>query len=109
MSEEIDQHRRQFLATVAMTFAAAQLALVGCANEQAGNAKPADMPATKPGTNTSFASMKQIDTGLLNVGYAEAGPTDGSPVRTTNRNDRRRRRAICPPSRPKRYDRISIV
>jgi len=29
------------------------------------------------GTNTSFGSLKQINAGVLNVGYAEAGPTDG--------------------------------
>ena len=34
----------------------------------------AELPAIKPGTNTSFASLKQIDAGLLNVGYAEDGP-----------------------------------
>ena len=34
----------------------------------------------KPGTNTSFAPLKQIDAGVLNVGYAEAGPSNGSPV-----------------------------
>jgi pimeloyl-ACP methyl ester carboxylesterase len=34
----------------------------------------------KPGTNTSFASPKQIDAGLLNVGYAEAGPPNGPAV-----------------------------
>jgi pimeloyl-ACP methyl ester carboxylesterase len=28
----------------------------------------------------SFASIKQIDAGLLNVGYAEAGPADGPAV-----------------------------
>lgn len=27
--------------------------------------------------NTTFASLKQIDAGLLNVGYVEAGPADG--------------------------------
>jgi pimeloyl-ACP methyl ester carboxylesterase len=32
------------------------------------------------GTNTTFGALKQIDAGLLNVGYAEAGPTDGSAV-----------------------------
>jgi pimeloyl-ACP methyl ester carboxylesterase len=31
-------------------------------------------------TSTSFGSLKQIDAGLLNVGYAEAGPTDGPAV-----------------------------
>ena len=29
------------------------------------------------GTNTSFGQLQQIDAGILNVGYAEAGPTDG--------------------------------
>jgi pimeloyl-ACP methyl ester carboxylesterase len=32
------------------------------------------------GTNTSFGSLKQIDADVLNVGYAEAGPTDGPAV-----------------------------
>jgi pimeloyl-ACP methyl ester carboxylesterase len=40
----------------------------------------ADLPAVKPGAHTSFASIKQIDAGLLNVGYAEAGPPDGPAV-----------------------------
>jgi pimeloyl-ACP methyl ester carboxylesterase len=30
--------------------------------------------------NTSFGSIKQINAGLLNVGYAEAGPADGPAV-----------------------------
>jgi pimeloyl-ACP methyl ester carboxylesterase len=30
--------------------------------------------------NTSFASLKQVDAGVLNVGYAEAGPVDGPAV-----------------------------
>jgi pimeloyl-ACP methyl ester carboxylesterase len=34
----------------------------------------------KPGTNTSFGPLKQIDAGLLNIGYAEAGPADGPAV-----------------------------
>ena len=31
------------------------------------------MPRVKPGENTSFGALKQIDAGLLNVRYAEAG------------------------------------
>src|SRR5205085_261647 len=34
----------------------------------------------KDGTNTSFGALKQIDAGLLNVGYAEAGKRDGPAV-----------------------------
>ena len=37
------------------------------------------MPSVKPGSH-SFGPLQQIDAGLLNVGYAEAGPTDGPPV-----------------------------
>jgi pimeloyl-ACP methyl ester carboxylesterase len=32
------------------------------------------------GTNTSFGQLQQIDAGVLNIGYAEAGPTDGPAV-----------------------------
>jgi pimeloyl-ACP methyl ester carboxylesterase len=32
------------------------------------------------GTNTPFASLKRIDAGVLNVGYAEAGPANGPAV-----------------------------
>jgi pimeloyl-ACP methyl ester carboxylesterase len=39
-----------------------------------------DLPKIKPATNTSFATLKQINAGLLNVGYAEAGPANGAPV-----------------------------
>ena len=31
-------------------------------------------------THASFASLKQVDAGLLNVGYAEDGPPGGQPV-----------------------------
>jgi pimeloyl-ACP methyl ester carboxylesterase len=71
-------HRRQFIGTAAMALAAAQFGMVGSAQAQTGN--PKSIPAIQPGTNTTFASLKQIDAGLLNVGYAEAGPADGPPV-----------------------------
>ena len=32
------------------------------------------------GTNTSFDALKQIDAGVLNIGYVEAGPSDGPVV-----------------------------
>src|SRR5262249_28377851 len=34
----------------------------------------------KPGTSTSFGSFRQVEAGLLNVGYAEAGPPGGPAV-----------------------------
>jgi pimeloyl-ACP methyl ester carboxylesterase len=45
-----------------------------------GNAQPPAVPQISSGTNTSFHALKQIDAGLLNVGYAEAGPADGLAV-----------------------------
>src|SRR5882757_1127678 len=80
MSEEINQNRRRFLGTATMTIAAAHLGLIGSADAQSSKTKPADLPAIKSGTNTSFGPLKQIDAGALNVGYAEAGPADGPPV-----------------------------
>jgi pimeloyl-ACP methyl ester carboxylesterase len=80
MSEEIKHNRRRFLGTAAMTFAAAQFGMFRSAEAQSRKTEPADVPPIKPGTNTSFGPLKQIDAGLLNVGYAEAGPTDGPAV-----------------------------
>ena len=54
--------------------------MFGSADAQSSKVNPADVPPIKPGTNTSFASLKQIDVGLLNVGYAEAGPANGPAV-----------------------------
>ena len=80
MFEEINLSRRRFLGTAAMTIAAAQFGAIGSARAQSSKTKPADLPTIKPGTNTSFAPLKQIDAGVLNVGYAEAGPASGPPV-----------------------------
>jgi pimeloyl-ACP methyl ester carboxylesterase len=80
MSEEIDRRRRRFLGTAAMTLVAAQLGTVGAAGAQPGKTKPIQLPTSKRGTNTSFASLKQVDAGVLNIGYAEAGPADGPAV-----------------------------
>lgn len=68
MSEEINSNRRRFLSNAAMTLAATELATSRSA-------------AAKSRANAqSFAPLKQIDAGLLNIGYAEAGPTDGPAV-----------------------------
>ncbi len=72
--------RRRLLGTAAMTLAVTQFSMLGCAKAQAEAAKPADQPTMKPGVNTSFGSLKQIHAGVLNIGYAEAGPADGPAV-----------------------------
>src|SRR6201996_6500976 len=75
-SEQIDRERRRFLGTATATLAATQFTLSGMAYAQPGKV----LHAVKPGTNTKFAAIKQIDAGLLNVAYAEAGPADGPVV-----------------------------
>ena len=78
--ETIDRRRRRLLETSAAAVAAAHLGIAGAAQAQAGRPKPIQVPAIKPGTNKSLGSLKQVDAGLLSVGYAEAGPRDGAAV-----------------------------
>ena len=75
--DEVNRDRRGFLGIAVMAAAATQLGMVSPAAAQGTEAK---MPVVKPGTNTSFGPLKQIDAGVLNVGYAEAGPTNGPVV-----------------------------
>jgi len=56
----MNQNRREFIGTTLMTFIAAK------------------MGAIEPGR--AFGPLKQIDAGVLNVGYVEAGPPGGRPV-----------------------------
>nr|WP_294522194.1 alpha/beta hydrolase [uncultured Rhodopila sp.] len=58
-------NRRGVLGAASMLFAASRFALVASA-------------AAQP--NTPFASIKQIEAGVLSIGYAEAGPADGPAV-----------------------------
>jgi pimeloyl-ACP methyl ester carboxylesterase len=80
MLEDIDKDRRRFLASAVMTIAAAELSMIESAEAQSGKTSRAAATSIKPGTNTSFGPLKQIDAGVLNVGYAEVGPADGRPV-----------------------------
>jgi pimeloyl-ACP methyl ester carboxylesterase len=61
--------RRDFARTVGLAVAATSVA--SCTSPSS--------PAP-PSPHTSFAALKQIDAGVLNVGYAEDGPADGPPV-----------------------------
>jgi len=78
--EEINENRRRFVGTAAMTIAAAQLGIFGSVDVQAREATSPGATSSKQGTNTSFGPLKQIDAGLLNISYAESGPANGPPV-----------------------------
>jgi pimeloyl-ACP methyl ester carboxylesterase len=79
MSEHFNDHRRRFLGTAATTLTAASLGLIPSARAQSKTEGAATAPS-KRRSNTSFGPLKRIDAGLLNVGYAEAGPASGPPV-----------------------------
>ncbi len=68
--ETIDRRRRQFLGAAAIT-AAAQFSLPRHGNAQV---------AAAPGSSAGFGPLKQVDAGVLSVGYVEAGPATGPAV-----------------------------
>jgi pimeloyl-ACP methyl ester carboxylesterase len=72
MAEETRYDRRHFMGAAAMTAALAQLDV----NDFSGATRKKNTVTT----NASFAPLKQIEAGLLNIGYAEAGPANGRPV-----------------------------
>jgi pimeloyl-ACP methyl ester carboxylesterase len=79
MSQE--NRGRRLLGASALTAAAAALfGTIALVNAQSGQINRKNLPPTKPGTHTTFARVKQIDAGLLNVGYVEAGPASGPAV-----------------------------
>ena len=73
MVKENKYDRRQFIGTAVMTIAAAQLG-------ETSNVAAASTQVRNSPSNSSFGPLKQIEAGLLNVGYVEVGPTNGRPV-----------------------------
>ena len=63
-----------------MAIAALELGILGSAYARSGATSPSGATKVKLGTNASFGALKQIDAGVLNIGYAEAGPADGPAV-----------------------------
>ncbi|HTB27111.1 MAG TPA: alpha/beta hydrolase [Puia sp.] len=85
MSQKNSYDRRYFLGTAAKSMAAGGLIMTGFVNAESNRMKPAEtkgmnLQKVNASTNASFGPLKQIDAGLLNVGYAEAGPANGTAV-----------------------------
>jgi pimeloyl-ACP methyl ester carboxylesterase len=86
MFEEIGYQRGRVFVAGAVTIAAVLcislcwLGIFSSGDAQSSQLNSVQPPSIKPGTKTSFASLKQIDAGVLNIGYAEAGPADGPVV-----------------------------
>jgi pimeloyl-ACP methyl ester carboxylesterase len=78
--DEVDQQRRDFFGAAAAMVSAVPLGMGFLTDAEAADETPSKRHAPKPAGHTSFAPLKQIDAGLLNVGYAEAGPANGPIV-----------------------------
>jgi pimeloyl-ACP methyl ester carboxylesterase len=71
--EKIDSSRRNFCRNTAVGFAAMPLGIMGASNTTAAQPAQADRPLSA----ATLGPIKQIRTGLLDIGYAEAGPANG--------------------------------
>jgi pimeloyl-ACP methyl ester carboxylesterase len=79
MSEKTGLTRRQFVTTAALGLAASTVGQFAPAYAQT-TPSSRGIPAITPGSHTTFGPLKQIKAGDLNVGYAEIGPANGTPV-----------------------------
>jgi pimeloyl-ACP methyl ester carboxylesterase len=78
--EEVNYSRRDFLGVVAMSLAAAEFGVFSSTDTRLSKTISTGATAIKPGTDAPFGTPKQIDVGVLNIGYAEAGPANGPAV-----------------------------
>ncbi|WP_426125873.1 alpha/beta fold hydrolase [Pararhizobium sp. PWRC1-1] len=69
--------RRQFLAIATGAFALAPAVTIGPARAKSKEVNLTADTASTLRSNATFAALKQIEAGVLDIGYAEAGPVDG--------------------------------
>jgi hypothetical protein len=79
MSRMVRDDRRQFMSVAATSFAGTGLAFAISACAQTMT-HPPQTPLAASGKHTSLGALKHVDAGVLNVGYAEAGPVNGPVV-----------------------------
>ena len=80
METDIHLDRRRFLAGLVTAVATAQLGLVGDAHGGPRSVSRGSSGGGRSGGHGSFGPLKQIQAGVLDVGYAEAGPATGPAV-----------------------------
>lgn len=79
MRKHINTNRPHVLAAAVLALASAQFALSGPAQAQTTSAAT-NVTATASQRLPAFKSIKQIDAGVLNIGYVDEGPIDGPVV-----------------------------
>lgn len=77
--KESKYSRRRFLSGAAKSLGAVQLSMLGLMNTSFIDNNNKKVMKTDYKENP-FDTIKQVDAGLLNVGYVEAGPSDGTAV-----------------------------
>ncbi|WP_310391311.1 alpha/beta hydrolase [Hymenobacter sp.] len=77
MFEDFTHGRRRFLGVAALSLAAAEFGLFDSEPAHSAPLHSVDLPEGSGITTSSFGTLKQITAGVLNVGYAEAGPVNG--------------------------------
>ncbi|MER8764680.1 MULTISPECIES: alpha/beta hydrolase [unclassified Mesorhizobium] len=77
--DKIDKRRRRLIGAAAMGMTLAELGMTATAKAAPSGVDQTTAAAMHTAKN-SFGAPRQIDAGVLNVGYAEAGPADGPPV-----------------------------
>jgi pimeloyl-ACP methyl ester carboxylesterase len=80
MDEKIKYERRRFMANAVMGLAAAELYAITSFGGQSNDAGATEIIIGQSGSNAQFSDLKSIEAGVLNVGYAEVGPSNGPPV-----------------------------
>jgi pimeloyl-ACP methyl ester carboxylesterase len=78
MEENIKTDRRRFLGAAAMTIAGARFGAIPSGAAKSSHMKTSAL--TSGALPSPFGGLKQIDAGVLNVGYADVGPAGGAPV-----------------------------
>src|ERR671916_620808 len=80
MSHNLDLDRRRFLGAALAAFASRELVMNGSRGRQSGGGARVPPVSGSAGTSESLGTLKQVAAGVLNVGYAEAGPANGRTV-----------------------------
>ena len=78
-AESIGMSRRRLIAVAGVSAGATLLSGRALIADEGGIGATMVSAAPNP-KNTSFGSLKQVDAGLLSIGYAEAGPANGRVV-----------------------------
>jgi pimeloyl-ACP methyl ester carboxylesterase len=73
----VDRLRRRLIGATVLSLAADQLGVPRSAAAQPGGVDPTQVRTGGPGVPRAFGPLKQIEAGVLEIGYVDAGPVHG--------------------------------